>query len=86
MSVLKNGSKGDEVKAMQATLNKLGFSVTADGIFGDKTHAAIITMQTIFGYDADGLAGPATLKLLEQQAGYGWNLTLAQKAFAKPSA
>ena len=86
MSVLKNGSKGDDVKAMQATLGKLGFPVAADGIFGEKTHAAVITMQTIFGYDADGMAGPATLKLLEQQAGYGWNLALAQKAFAKPSA
>jgi peptidoglycan hydrolase-like protein with peptidoglycan-binding domain len=86
MSVLKNGSKGDDVKAMQTTLTKLGFTLAADGIFGEKTHNAIITMQTIFGYDADGLAGPATLKLLEQQAGYGWNLALAQKAFAKPSA
>ena len=86
MSVLKSGSKGDDVKALQATLGKLGFSVAADGIFGEKTHAAIITMQTIFGYDADGMAGPATLKLIEQQAGYGWNLTLAQKALAKPNA
>jgi peptidoglycan hydrolase-like protein with peptidoglycan-binding domain len=86
MSVLKSGSKGDDVKAMQTTLKKLGFAVEADGIFGPKTHNAIITVQTIFGYDADGLAGPATLKLLEQQAGYGWNLALAQKAFAKRSA
>ena len=86
MSVLKSGSQGDDVKAMQATLNKLGFTLATDGIFGDKTHKAIITMQTIFGYDADGAAGPATLKLLEQQAGYGWNLALAQKAFAKPNA
>jgi peptidoglycan hydrolase-like protein with peptidoglycan-binding domain len=86
MSILKTGSRGDEVKAMQGTLSKLGFNVEADGIFGVKTHAAIITMQTIFGYDPDGLAGPATLKLLEQQAGYGWNLKLAQKAYAKPSA
>jgi peptidoglycan hydrolase-like protein with peptidoglycan-binding domain len=86
VSVLKSGSKGDDVKAMQTTLNKLGFTLVADGIFGEKTHNAIITMQTIFGYDADGMAGPATLKLLEQQAGYGWNRELAQKAFAKPRA
>jgi peptidoglycan hydrolase-like protein with peptidoglycan-binding domain len=86
MSVLKTGSKGDDVKAMQATLAKLGFAVEADGMFGPKTHAAIITMQTVFGYDPDGLAGPATLKLLDQQAGYGWNLKLAQKAHAKPGA
>ena len=84
MSVLKTGSKGDEVKTMQMTLGKLGFTVAPDGIFGEKTHAAIITMQTIFGYDIDGMAGPATLKLLEQQAGYGWNLTLTRKATQQP--
>ena len=71
---------------MEPPLGSRGFTLAADGIFGEKTHNAVITMQTIFGYDADGLAGPATLKLLEQQAGYGWNLALAQKAFAKPSA
>ena len=31
MSVLRSGSKGDDVKAMQTTLNKLGFSLAADG-------------------------------------------------------
>ena len=40
MSVLKSGSQGDDVKAMQATLNKLGFTLATDGIFGDKTHKA----------------------------------------------
>lgn len=86
MAVLKQGSRGDEVRAMQEKLKQLGFSIDADGIFGDKTHAAIITMQTVFGYDVDGLAGPATLKLIEQQAGYGWNLVAARKAFSKASA
>ena len=86
MSVLKNGSRGDDVKQMQQTLAKLGFTVEADGIFGEKTHHAVITMQTIFGYDVDGMAGPATLKLLEQQAGYGWNLSAARKAVQKPNA
>jgi hypothetical protein len=40
-------------------------------------------MQTIFGYDVDAMVGPATQKLLEQQAQYGWNLQAAQKAFVK---
>ena len=86
MSVLKQGSRGDEVRTMQDKLKKLGFSIDADGIFGDKTHAAIITLQTVFGYDIDGLAGPATLKLIEQQAGYGWNLVAARRAQSSPSA
>jgi peptidoglycan hydrolase-like protein with peptidoglycan-binding domain len=85
MSILKIGSQGDQVRTLQASLKKLGFPLDADGIFGDKTHNAIITIQTIFGFDVDGLAGPATLQLLEQQAGYGWSLVAARKAFAKPA-
>jgi peptidoglycan hydrolase-like protein with peptidoglycan-binding domain len=86
MSVLKEGSRGDEVKKVQSTLKKLGFDVADDGIFGEKTKYAIVTMQTIFGYDVDAMVGPATQKLLEQQAGYGWNLQAAQKAFVKSQA
>ncbi|HTU60193.1 MAG TPA: peptidoglycan-binding domain-containing protein, partial [Polyangiales bacterium] len=61
MSVLKQGSRGDEVRAAQDKLKQLGFAIDADGIFGEKTHAAVITLQTVFGYDIDGMAGPATL-------------------------
>jgi peptidoglycan hydrolase-like protein with peptidoglycan-binding domain len=86
MSVLKQGSRGDEVKTVQEKLQKLGFAIQGDGIFGDKTHAAVITMQTIFGYDTDGTVGPATLKLLDQQLGFGWSVANAQKAYSKPSA
>ena len=87
MSVLKQGSRGDEVRSMQEKLKKLGFTIESDGIFGDKTHAAVITLQTIFGYDVDGMAGPATQKLIDQQSGFGWSLIAARKAFDKtPSA
>ena len=87
MSMLKQGSRGDEVRSMQEKLQKLGFSIDSDGIFGDKTHVAVITLQTIFGYDTDGMVGPATMKLIEQQSGYGWSLIAARKAFDKtPSA
>lgn len=86
MSVLKQGSRGDEVRTVQDKLKKMGFALEADGIFGEKTHAAIITLQTVFGYDIDGMVGPATLKLLDQQLGYGWNLTAARSAYQKPSA
>jgi peptidoglycan hydrolase-like protein with peptidoglycan-binding domain len=85
MGILKKGSQGDEVRQLQSKLQTLGFAIDSDGIFGEKTHNAVITLQTIFGYDQDGLAGPATLKLVEQQAGYGWNLEAARKAFGKPA-
>ena len=73
--ILKTGSKGDAVKALQDKLVKLGFSLDADGAFGPKTKDAVEQLQIIFGYDADGIAGPATLKLAEQQAGYGWSVS-----------
>jgi peptidoglycan hydrolase-like protein with peptidoglycan-binding domain len=78
---LHKGAQGDEVVELQRELNQLGFDLEEDGIFGTKTYHAIITVQTIFGYDVDGVAGPATRKLIRKQAEYGWNLVAARKAF-----
>lgn len=57
--VLKNGSTGEEVKALQ---EKLG--VTADGNFGPGTEAKLKAWQAANGLTADGIAGPATLSKL----------------------
>jgi putative chitinase len=58
---LRRGSKGDDVKKMQA---KLG--LTADGDFGPGTEAALKKWQADNGLTADGVAGPKTLaKLLD---------------------
>lgn len=78
MSVLKKGSRGDEVQEVQESLQALGFTLDADGHFGDITHNAVIALQTIFGYDVDGQVGPATLKLIDTQKGYGWHLETAR--------
>ena len=56
---LRKGSKGDEVKKMQA---KLG--LTADGDFGPGTEAALKKWQAENGLTADGVAGPKTLAKL----------------------
>jgi putative chitinase len=56
---LRRGSKGDDVKKMQA---KLGLS--ADGDFGPGTEAALKKWQTANGLTADGVAGPKTLAKL----------------------
>ena len=80
MAILKQGSRGDEVRTVQDKLKQLGFTIESDGIFGPKTHAAVITLQTVFGYDIDGDIGPATQKLIDQQVGYGWSLTAARSA------
>ena len=86
MSAVKRGDHGQAVEQLQEGLNSLGFELEVDGHFGDATHNAVITVQSIFGYTVDGVAGPATLKLIHAQAGYGWNLVAARKAFVKGTA
>jgi putative chitinase len=56
---LRRGSKGDDVKKMQA---KLG--LTADGDFGPGTETALKKWQAANGLAADGVAGPKTLAKL----------------------
>ena len=83
METIKKGSKGEPVKQLQTKLNQLGFKLTTDGQFGEATHNAVITVQSIFGYTVDGVVGQGTWTLLDQQVGCKWNLECARKAFAK---
>ena len=69
--VLKLGSKGNEVKALQ---EKLGLA--ADGDFGPGTEAKLKTWQAANGLTADGIAGPTTLG----------KLGIAESAPAAPAA
>ena len=66
-SYLKYGSRGSNVVEIQNALNSNGFSVgNADGIFGYKTHSAVISFQKANGLTQDGVAGPITqTKLLK---------------------
>lgn len=59
--MLKNGSSGDDVKALQEGLALLGFDPgSADGIFGGKTAAAVKAFQESKNLTADGVVGPNT--------------------------
>jgi peptidoglycan hydrolase-like protein with peptidoglycan-binding domain len=78
MTLLKNGVRGDAVKDLQTKLGQLGFTLTADGAYGPGTQGAVEEVQSLFGYDVDGIAGDATLKLVEQQVGAGFNVTLPE--------
>jgi len=53
--LLKEGSKGDDVKKLQ---KKLG--LTEDGSFGTKTTDAVKSFQTKNGLTPDGIVGPKT--------------------------
>ena len=73
-SMLKEGSRGDAVKALQQKLIALGYlSGSADGVFGASTKAAVIAFQKAKGLTADGAAGSATLTALNAayQSGAG---------------
>lgn len=61
MSVLKRGSKGDNVKELQQNLVKLGYLCgEADGKFGKQTEAAVRSFQKDNGLKEDGIAGSVT--------------------------
>ena len=57
---LRRGSRGDDVKYLQSKLD-----ITADGIFGSQTEAAVIAFQRKSGLTADGIVGPKTWAALE---------------------
>jgi len=66
MPVLKRGSKGPAVKALQEKLKQLGFDPKGvDGNFGGDTTAAVIAFQRSKGLQANGLAGPKTMAALQ---------------------
>ena len=58
-TVLKKGSRGDAVRALQRRLG-----ITADGVFGRQTRAAVKRFQRANDLVADGIVGPATLAAL----------------------
>ena len=61
MPLITKGSSGDAVKALQTRLNALGYDCGAvDGIFGDKTLAAVKAYQTAMGLGVDGMVGSQT--------------------------
>lgn len=61
----KQGSRGDEVTAIQMKLRESGYyNGKIDGIFGSGTKNALISFQKDNGLTADGIAGTKTLQAL----------------------
>lgn len=63
LTVLKRGSKGNQVKAVQRMLYSMGYDLGAskvDGDFGSKTDVAIRAYQKKNGLVADGIVGAKT--------------------------
>ena len=58
--LVKSGSQGHPVPALQYLLQARGHPVTVDGIFGPKTEAAVENFQTADQIRVDGIVGPQT--------------------------
>ena len=72
--LLKKGSSGSDVKALQELLNQLGAALTVDGEFGSKTETAVKAFQKKASLKQDGKYGDQTHAALmaavsEQDAG-----------------
>ena len=65
MKPLKKGNKGEDVEHLQALLERNGYPVDIDGIFGSKTQNAVRAYQKRQGLKIDGIVGPNTWTALE---------------------
>lgn len=67
-NIMRTGSRGPQVVALQQRLRELGFfqAPTNTGYFDSTTAAAVRAFQRSRGLSADGIAGPATLGALIQ--------------------
>ncbi len=71
VAVLRQGSKGGEVKEVQRRLKLWGYyKGSLDGVFGAGTRSAVIAFQKKNGLTADGVVGKATYKALGMNSSY----------------
>lgn len=70
-AVLKQGSKGSEVREVQRRLKLWGYyNGSVDGVFGAGTRSAVIAFQKKNGLKADGVVGKSTYKALGMTKSY----------------
>ncbi len=64
-AVLKQGSKGTQVRTLQTKLKNWGYYTgSVDGVFGANTKAAVVRFQKKNGLTADGIVGAKTAAAL----------------------
>ena len=81
---IKWGSKGPAVEELQEKLNNAGAdpALVVDGIFGPKTHSAVVSFQGDFGLATDGIVGPITWGMLDSVSP-GSNVGRVEKAWSE---
>lgn len=60
MPTVKKGNKGSRVRILQGLLLAWHYNIKLDGIFGDKTEAAVRDFQRKHAKPVDGIVGPIT--------------------------
>jgi len=65
--IIKNGSRGEDVKELQRALKALGYNVgAADGIFGQGTELQVEKFQEAVELHPDGIVGKGTLREINE--------------------
>jgi len=59
------GSRGDSVRLLQTLLNRAGYELAVDGIFGTMTRCSVKGFQSERGLQVDGIVGKQTWAALE---------------------
>ena len=69
-NALRIGAKGESVKEVQRMLNKAGYDIKVDGIYGKQTEAAVRLLQTRYPVCGknDGIVGKRTYPILMEIA------------------
>ena len=67
LAVLRFGSFGDGVRALQTDLSRLGFTIRIDGDFGFTTQRAVQSFQSANRLKADGVVGPKVLEIMRRK-------------------
>lgn len=63
----KKGDNGDEIKEVQHMLNKFGYRIVEDGIFGNNTYFAVLDFQRRNKITVNGLVDMLTISYLKKQ-------------------
>jgi zinc D-Ala-D-Ala carboxypeptidase len=77
---VQNGSSGDAVRAVQDQLvNRYGYNLTVDGLFGAGTASAVTSFQTSRGLTANGIVNLNTWSALTANSSGGTGAAIAAR-------
>lgn len=73
VTTVRQGDSSSYVRAAQTLLNKYGYRLAVDGVFGPGTRSAAASFQSAKGITSDGIIGPVTWQYLAGSGGGNTN-------------